>query len=166
MHTSRARSGPREADRMGGACAVALATLVRAAGVDRPVLGRCGAAGGLAPGRIKVNLESGVVRHRRGEPPANPVIARPAVGEPDAGVRRAGEAPAEALDAAPTVASSRMGTLTVFPDSPPATTSVPEVAVWPSPAVRARVVHRHLHRCRAVEAHREAEVFVPSLARP
>ena len=86
--------------------------------------------------------------------------------EPEAAVRRAGEAPAEAVDAAPTVASSRVGTLTVFPVSPATKTSVPEVAVWSSPAVRARLVHRHLHRCRAVEVHREAEVFVPSLSRP
>ena len=69
------------------------------------------------------------------EQPADPIIARPAVGESEAAVRRAGEAPAEALDAAPTVASSTMGTLTVFPVSPTAKTSMPDVAVWSSRAL-------------------------------
>ena len=58
MRTPRALSGPRETDRMGEACAVAPAPLVRAASVDRPVLGRCVAAGGLAPGRVEANLEA------------------------------------------------------------------------------------------------------------
>ena len=50
---------------------------------------------GLAPRGVEIQLEPGVARHGRSEPPARAVIARPAVREPEAQVRRAREPSAE-----------------------------------------------------------------------
>ena len=51
---------------------VASGSCRRMSAQHRPVLGRCVVAGGLAPGCIGANLEAGIVRHRRGEPPPRP----------------------------------------------------------------------------------------------
>ena len=58
------------------------------------VVGRCRPAGRLAAQGVETELEARVVRHRRGKPPADAPVARPAVRHPEADVGRAREASA------------------------------------------------------------------------
>ena len=78
----------------------------RTAPQHHAVLGWFVPVGGLAARRIEIDLEAGVARHRRGQPPAEAAIPRAAVREPEAEVRRAGEATAREREAATTTGST------------------------------------------------------------
>ena len=55
------------------------------------MVGRLVVAGRVPAGRVETHFETRVVGHRRGQPPAGAPLARAAVGEPEADIRRAGE---------------------------------------------------------------------------